>query len=150
MGCSASLEVDPGFQGKNFNVCAQGDLPWDLQPWFWRTAEDHPHHWLSCSSGELSVQLRVLGGVFSLSKAATRHLDANHLSGTHSRNYPGVMAVSLCAQRAALASHPQALTMLGHQTPLQGLAEEITQKQPQPGNISIPECYYLHKYLLLI
>lgn len=56
IGCSAALEVDPGFQGKNFNVSAQCDLPWDLQPRSWRTAEDHPHLWLSCSSGEVLVQ----------------------------------------------------------------------------------------------
>lgn len=38
----------------------------------------------------------------------------------------------------------------GSQTPLQALTEEIIHKQPQPGNISMQEWYYLHKYLLLI
>lgn len=121
----------------------------------------------------LCNQLRVLGGGFNLSKAAPKHLDATHLSGTQSRDCPRVSAhvpqdgsihislqsivpMCLCAQRAALAPHPQALTVLGthslpgSQTPLQALTEEIIQKQPQPRNISMQECYYLHRYPLLI
>lgn len=82
----------------------------------------------------LCNQLGVLGGGFSLSKAAPKHLDATHLSGTHSRDCPRVsacvpqddsihispqstMPVCQCAPRAALVPHPQALTELGHTTP---------------------------------
>lgn len=82
----------------------------------------------------LCNQLGVLGGGFSLSKAAPKHLDATHLSGTHSRDCHRVspcvpqddsihispqstMPVCQCAPRAALVPHPQALTELGHTPP---------------------------------
>lgn len=161
MGCSAALEVDPGFQGKDFNICAQSDLPWDLQPWSWRTAEDHPHHWICCSSGEVFVQPTESAG-----RRFQPLLDATHLSGTHSRDCPSVSmcptgwqhpylpskhdaSVPVCPKSCTSLS-PLGTTILGHQIPLQALIEEIIQKHPLPGNIPMQECYYLHKYLLLI
>lgn len=136
MGCSAALEVNPGFQETILipmpRVTSHGIYSHGLGGQLKTTHTiGSPAH----LEKYLCDQLRVLEGGFSLPKAAPRHLDATHLSGAHGRNCPRVPAhvpqdgsihitpqsttpVSLCAQRAAPASHPQALTMLGHRPPI--------------------------------